>query len=267
MQGHFKDSLAFAGAENPAAADTPSTDSKPANPPSLPRFLFQWIAAHRWRVAIGTVLLIAMEFWLWGLGKNDVLDAAYAIPDGGGYCALTDTGVNQTIRQGDSLILSASKGGTYCCGYTFEVAMTVARKRGLLAKTPATKVRRFQQEWYGAEKGSEQKQCALAVVNLGIGREIPMAEAKPGDFVAFQRLSGIGHSVVFLGWIKDRDGEITGIRFRSSQPTTNGVADACEFIADPDAGSTRNFLIDRNHIYVARLNRQWWSSALYPFDL
>jgi hypothetical protein len=210
--------------------------------------------------------IVAVNFWVWGLGKNDVLDAAYAIPDGGGYCSLADSGVSEEIRHADSLILSASKGGTYCCGYTFTVVMKVAEARGLLAKVSASKVRRFQQEWYGAADGSQDKQCAAAVVDLGIGREIALADARPGDFIAFQRTNNIGHSVVFLDWVRDTAGVIVGIHYRSSQPRTHGVADESEYFAENPNGSVQGE-IDRRRTFVARLNRTGVGRIVYPFEL
>lgn len=219
--------------------------------------------AKRWFAGIAVISIA--NLWIWGAGRNDVLEAAYLIPNGGGYCNLADTGVNETIRQNGSLILSASKGGTYCCGYTFEVAMRIAEQRGLLADKSVSKVRRFQQEWYGSVDSAALKQCAAAVCDLGIGREIALDDAQPGDFVAFQRNNGIGHSVVFLGWVKNQTGKKVGIHFRSSQPGTDGIGDASEFFADsgyviPVRG------IDRSKTFVARIKKTGWSAVLNPFE-
>jgi hypothetical protein len=71
---------------------------------------------HPWRVLVGVLTILVLEMWLWGLGKNDVLEAAYAIPDGGGYCSLSDSGVSETIQHDGSVVLPASNGGSYCCG-------------------------------------------------------------------------------------------------------------------------------------------------------
>jgi hypothetical protein len=202
--------------------------------------------------------VVAANLWAWGLGRNDVLDAAYSFPDGGGYCALSDSGVFQTIKHNGSVILPASKGGSYCCGFTFQVAMQVAQQRGLLKDKSAQQIRRFQQEWYGSAKGTELKQCAAAVVNLGIGREVAQTDALPGDFVVFNRASGFGHSVVFLNWMTDSKGKIVGLRYRSSQPP-NGVGEEIEYFADSGYGD-----INRKHLFVARLHRRWWSRMLCP---
>lgn len=222
---------------------------------------------REWRLPgiIAVVAVVAVNLWTWGLLRNDVLAAANAIPDGGGYCDLADSGVLETIKHQGSVILPASEGGSYCCGFTFEVAMKVAQERGLLAGKSVAQVRKFQRQWYGSEEGSEWRQVALAVEELGIGREIDFEDTQPGDFVAYHRTGGIGHSVVFLGWIKSSDGEIIGLRYRSSQPNTDGVADTNEFFSDSDIGKASAGIM-REHFYVARLDRRWWSHLLYPLS-
>jgi hypothetical protein len=213
----------------------------------------------RRNLIIGALAIGVMNLWVWGLLHDDVLDAAYSFPDGGGYCSLSDSGVHQTIKHRGSVILPASKRGSYCCGFTFEVAMKVAQSRGLLGDKSATQVRQMQQEWYGSEKGSEWRQCVLAMERLGVGREVKQKEARTGDFVTFHRSTGVGHSVVFLNWVRDRSGQIAGFRYRSSQGSSGGVSDKIEYFQDSGLGD-----ILRDRCYVGRLNRQWWSRLLYP---
>ena len=57
----------------------------------------------------------------------------------------------------------------------------------------------------------------------GMGEEISPERARPGDFANISWTSGLGHSVVFLGWFK-RDGQL-GMVFWSSQKSTNGFGD------------------------------------------
>ena len=46
--------------------------------------------------------------------------------------------------------------------------------------------------------------CDFALVQyLGVGERIPVRDARPGDFMNVSWRSGLGHSVVFLGWAKD----------------------------------------------------------------
>lgn len=180
-----------------------------------------------------------------------VLAAAYALPNGGGYGGRSDTGVPADVAYGGKTVLARSrKGDTYCCGFTFAVAMRVAAERGLMSGHSFEEVKRFQREWYGAVKESGDRLVTVAVKNLGIGREVDRHDARPGDFVQFWRTNDSGHSVVFLEWVV-RDGQAVGIRYRSSQPQTMGVGDHVEFFAGttmPDAW------VDAKRIYVARLD-------------
>ncbi len=244
----------------------PGTTNPPM--PSSAATLFpmgRWLVEHRAFVTLGAIAIVAVNLWVWGLGRNAVLSAAYAVPERGGYCGLDESGVAETIKHNGSVILPASgSGGSYCCGFTFAVAMDVAQDRGLLKDKSTADVRRFQKVWYGSLKGSAAKQCAQAVTELGIGREIHLDDARPGDFIAFTRKNGSGHSVVFLDWVKSADGDIFGFRYRSSQPRSSGVGDAVEFFVESDMGPP-SAAIDRDLVAVARLNRRWWSRVLYPF--
>jgi hypothetical protein len=59
----------------------------------------------------------------------------------------------------------------------------------------------------------------------GMGREIAPEEARPGDFANISWKSGLGHSVVFLSWVKDREQGKKYLLYWSSQKSTNGLGD------------------------------------------
>lgn len=184
-------------------------------------------AARALAVAGGALIAVGLLLRPGGADAN-VVDAAYAIPDGGGYCKLSESGVPADITHGGTRILPRSKGGTYCSGFTFAVAMKVAGQRGLLADLTPHQVKRFQREWYGATPESRLKQVVTAMENLKVGREVYLTDARPGDFVVFSTTRRTGHSVVFLDWVR-KDGQIIGLRYRSSQSSTGGVGDRTEY--------------------------------------
>lgn len=182
---------------------------------------------------------------------KDVLAAAQAIPDGGSYVWTNGSGVPRDIRHEGELILKAQEKGTYCSGFTFCVAMETARERGLLKGKSADAVRQFQKQWYGSTKEAAERQCALAVEQLGIGREVKsLADAQPGDFMQIWRTNKSGHSVLFLDWVREGE-EVVGIKYRSSQKSTDGVGDRVEYFADVPAHDGK---VDRQRTYVARLD-------------
>ena len=58
----------------------------------------------------------------------------------------------------------------------------------------------------------------------GMGERIKPIQARPGDFLNISWKSGLGHSVVFLGWYKDEKGK-KHLLYWSSQASTNGLSD------------------------------------------
>jgi hypothetical protein len=186
-----------------------------------------------------------------GRAGEDVVAIAREIPDGGSYVWAGGSGSPQEIRHDGQVILKAQEKGTYCSGFTFCVAMEAAKQRGLMQGKEADAVRQFQKEWYGSTEEAAERQCALAVERLGIGNEVKrLRDARPGDFMQLWRTNKSGHSVVFLDWVRD-GGKVVGLKYRSSQKSTDGVGDRIEYFADAKG---REGKVDRNRTYVARLN-------------
>ena len=182
---------------------------------------------------------------------HSVLEVARAIEDGGGYVWEGGSGAPRSIEFDGQTIVERQEQGTYCSGFTFTVAMEAAAERGLLAGKSVEQVRAFQKEWYGVPEDAQEKQCAVAVERLGVGRHVKKLEAaRPGDFVQLWRTNKSGHSVVLVEWVRDA-GRITGIKYRSSQKSTDGVGERVEYFADAPG---RDGKVDRQRTYVARLN-------------
>ena len=70
--------------------------------------------------------------------------------------------------------------------------------------------------------------------------------ARAGDFVQLWRRSGSGHSVVFLSWVR-KGGKIVGLRYWSTQPSTNGIGVSAEYF---DRGRAP---LDRKRFYLCRV--------------
>ncbi len=171
---------------------------------------------------------------------------AKALPNGGGY-ELNGSGVPiEIVHKGTRILPKGAR--TYCSGFTFATVMTTAERLGLLKDKTVDQIKRFQREWYGGA-GDPEKQQGPAMQNLGIGDNVPMEQARPGDFLQLWRVGGSGHSVVFTGWMMDpaRPGVPVGFTYRSSQPRTDGIGDSQEKFSD--AGGT----VLRNRIYFSRL--------------
>src|SRR5262245_11427167 len=104
-----------------------------------------------------------------------VLRAARSYADGGGYnLNWRGTGTAEEILFDGKRVLSKGTDGTYCCGFTFTVAMKAGSQLDLFKGKTLEQIKRFQKEWYGAvdEPELREKQCSLAVVNLGVGKSV-----------------------------------------------------------------------------------------------
>ena len=182
----------------------------------------------------------------------DTVAVARTFPDGGGYnLKWGGTGTPEEIRFNDTRILAKGTGGTYCCGFTFNVVMKAAAEAKLLEGKTVEQVKRFQKEWYGAvsEPDIREKQCAVALGGLGIGKQVTPDEAKAGDFMQFWRGKS-GHSVVFLNWV-EKDGKRVGFNYRSSQGSTDGIGDKVEYFKDSGVEGGE---VDPKRMYFGRLS-------------
>ena len=182
----------------------------------------------------------------------DVEAVSRTFPDGGGYnLKWGGSGTPEEVRFKDARILGKGTDGTYCCGFTFAVVMKAAGEAGLLKDKSVEQIKRFQKQWYGAvtEPDTREKQCAVALGNLGIGKQVTPDEAQSGDFLQFWRTKS-GHSVVFLKWV-ERNGKRVGFTYRSSQGSTDGVGDKTEYFKDSGLEKGE---VDPQRMYFGRLS-------------
>lgn len=159
---------------------------------------------------------------------------AYHWPKSGGWKGCTKDlvyGDGEIIAEGDA------KGRAYCCGLTFEVFVEAWRawsvEQGRVFRVGDRDVagmRKLQTDWFGSAKDIS---CVhTAIVGGKLGRRIEKLEdARPGDFVQLWRHSGSGHSVIFLGWERAGD-RITGLRYWSTQKSTQGIGTRTEMFGD-----------------------------------
>jgi hypothetical protein len=205
---------------------------------------------HRRLSVVCAICPIAFAAAVLDCYASDVVKTARSYKDGGGY-EWKGPGVPEEIRfKGERILPKGEK--TYCSGFTFAVVMQAAEKRGLLHDKTVEQIRKFQKEWYGATKESGETQCALAVERLGIGNAIKPDKARAGDFLQLWRTDKSGHSVVFLEWVEDGRQPI-GIKYRSTQTSTNGIGDRIEYFADVPGKEGK---VDMKRLYFCRLNER-----------
>jgi len=183
----------------------------------------------------------------------EIIQLANEYPEAQGYdTAWAGSGVTEAIYfKGQQVLWASSK--TYCTGFTFDIAMKIAKKYRLIENKSFREIRNFQQEWYCAiGSQGEEKGCVTAIINTGIGEEISWENAKEGDFIQFWRDSPklSGHSAIFKKWIIE-EGEIVGIIYKGSQKSTDGVGDKKEYF--DRVVSEEKYPLDKSRFYIGRI--------------
>jgi hypothetical protein len=183
----------------------------------------------------------------------EILEIANSYKNGGGY-KWSGTGCPESVfHKGQLVIAKSTTNTTYCCGFTFVVAMKLLQKHNLLDDKTLIQVKKFQQEWYGATPESAEKQPVIALTRMGLGKEISLQEAKAGDFIQFWR-GKTGHSAVFKGWILNDKKDTIGIQYRSTQKATDGIGDNKEYFEGIEAEGKKGEII-RKRTYFARITK------------
>lgn len=165
-------------------------------------------------------------------------------------------GTTRTLTyEGETLCAGDPEGRCYCSGLTFEVFldawMAWARARGRpprVGNLDLAGLARFQDQWYGAS--GDRKTLRTALLEHGLGVEIADLEAaRPGDFVQLWRHDGSGHSAVFLAWLRDATGAISGLTYWSTQASTRGIGQRSESLG------AEGHALKRDELYVVRAGR------------
>ena len=178
---------------------------------------------------------------------TDVISIANKF-SGGGYQWGGVSGVCIPLRHDGKIIRSYDEDGpSHCVGYTLSVAFIAATNRGLFDSKSEKQVRKFSSDWYSAG-GVNGKLCVQALENIGIGSEFDLEQAIEGDFCQIWRTNGSGHSVIFLSHIYNDNDEIIGIKYRSSQKSTDGIGDRKEYFSDSGKGK-----MSKEYTYFGRM--------------
>lgn len=156
-----------------------------------------------------------------------------------------DGGTQDMFLQGEKVMEGEPKKRSFCCGLTLEVFLKAYKE--WLKDNGGEKASvispedwgRFQSLWFVQKLNGPGPSAALEEFNLG--RTIQPDQALPGDFVQIWRTvkeegsSPSGHSVIFLGWEKDEGGNISGMRYWSTQPGSDGISERVEYFG-PNGG-------------------------------
>ncbi len=170
-------------------------------------------------------------------------------------------GTTQDIWYLDTLVAEANAARScYCVGITWELYMRAYQRilggsDAYLNDMDVDELYEFRTDWYVRDLWGAGASEAMEL--RGLGEEVTdLEDVQPGDFVQFWRNSGSGHSVVFIDWERNGDGDIDGIYYWSCQGSTDGLGYVSEYFG---SGSSS---IDPGYLFVGRA---WMPEDWLPY--
>lgn len=163
-------------------------------------------------------------------------------------------GTTRDIYYRDVLVAEGDpKHRSYCSGITWETFMRawveVDRTMGgdgTLNGITVDDLYDFRTDWYVRDLWGDG--VGIALENYGVGESVTdWADVRPGDYVQIWRHSGSGHTFVFIDWLTDGDGDIEGVRYWSTQGSTDGIGYNEEYF-----GASGSYL-DPSYFFAARV--------------
>ncbi len=164
--------------------------------------------------------------------------------DGGGYfigikAVPTESPIGYKLKLFDRPLLEPPRTTSYCSGSTY--AAFIEQLNLIFSKKERKKLsdERYEAIRMQEENGGRREDTIkfwgkwnddgfgshYALVQYAkMGEEIKPPQARPGDFINISWVKGGGHSVVFLGWYQDENGQ-KNIVYWASQTRTNGFGD------------------------------------------
>lgn len=162
-------------------------------------------------------------------------------------------GNTRTLRYAGQVLAEGDpQGRCHCSGLTFEVFLSAwmawARATGWperVVDLDLEGLRRLQTQWFGSPQ--DRSTLRTALVESGLGTQLDdLEQARPGDFVQLWRRDGSGHAAIFLAWERAADGTRAGLRYWSTQKSTNGIGERVERFGDaPHDVKTDEFYLCR----------------------
>jgi len=148
-------------------------------------------------------------------------------------------GVTQDLYYRGRMVAKAHPNNSrcsYCCGLTFEIFVRAMKERNIQKGIDPDDFNGMSffdlfnllQFWYIEGKGDSPQK---GIEYYGLGKRIDdWEEARAGDFLDYSRNNKTGHSVIFIEWVRDPEGKITGFKYFSSN--SRGVGYGTEYFAD-----------------------------------
>jgi len=136
-------------------------------------------------------------------------------------------GVTQDMWYKGMVVAKAYPDGSrcsYCCGFTFEVFVRAMKLRNIQKGLDPDDFNGMTfgdlfnalQFWYIEGKGDCERR-AIEAYGLGYGISVDdLEKVRPGDFLSYDTTKPGGHSCIFIGWQRDEQNRIIGLKYFSS---------------------------------------------------
>jgi hypothetical protein len=172
-------------------------------------------------------------------------------------------GVTSNLYYQGKLLLKANPSGnraSHCVGITFEVFFRAMEEWNQRQGNAGDTIKGLNYEqlydfilkWYSAGPKTENN-LAIALEKYKLGKRITnFEETRPGDFIDFSRENPTGHTVVLIYWVRD-NGKIVGLRYWSSQESTNGIGYKTEYFNILRSDGTKYGNIMMDGVYIGRV--------------
>lgn len=163
-------------------------------------------------------------------------------------------GTTQDIwYRGSKVAEGDAQNRSYCSGITWETFMRAWEEVDqevegdeTINEMSVSDLGTFRVDWYVRDLWGDG--VGIAVENYGIGERITdWDDVRPGDYVQIWRHSGSGHNFVFIDWLRDDEGEIEGVRYWSTQGSTDGIGYNEEYFGT--SGSS----LSPSHFFASRV--------------
>jgi hypothetical protein len=163
--------------------------------------------------------------------------------NGGGYFASIkaippESPIGYKLKLFDKVLFNPQRETSYCSGSTYaafieglnllykdkNVSLDYPQFEALCMQEPDGGRREDTVKFWGKWNDDGYGNHFALVQYSNMGKRIKPINARPGDFMNISWTNGGGHSVIFLGWYQDNQGQ-KKVLYWSSQTRTNGLGD------------------------------------------